>query len=149
MIFHNKEVVLVPAYHVDHEVLATHARNKVNVSADDAAKRRTQVNHLRSRLEAHIAAHPDYGLVKLRASGSTAKHTAIRRVPYKRPPFRPAPAAVERKALDWKTFVDRWRERVKRGHCPYCNYDLRESRDRCPECGRMVPSAVDEWLGRR
>src|SRR4051794_41260443 len=79
MIFHNKEVVLVPAYHVDHDVLATHARNKVNVSADDAAKRRTQVNHLRSRLEAHIAAHPDYGLVKLRGSGSTAKHTAIRR----------------------------------------------------------------------
>jgi hypothetical protein len=38
-----------------------------------------QVNHLRSRLEAHIAAHPAYDLVKLRASGSTAKHTAIRR----------------------------------------------------------------------
>jgi hypothetical protein len=71
--------VLVPAYHVDHEVLAAHARNKVNVPADDAAKRRAQVNHLRSRLEAHIAAHPDYDLVKLRASGSTAKHTAIRR----------------------------------------------------------------------
>ncbi|MDQ4034157.1 MAG: nucleotidyltransferase, partial [Actinomycetota bacterium] len=69
----------MPAYHVDHEVLATHARNKVNVPADDAAKRRAQVNHLRSRLEAHIAAHPDYDLVKLRASGSTAKHTAIRR----------------------------------------------------------------------
>ena len=43
------------------------------------SKRRAQVNHLRSRLEAHIAAHPGYDLVKLRASGSTAKHTAIRR----------------------------------------------------------------------
>jgi ATP-dependent helicase/nuclease subunit A len=41
------------------------------------------------------------------------KHTVIRRVPYKRPPFRPAPAAVEKKTLDWKAFVDRWRERVK------------------------------------
>jgi 2'-5'-oligoadenylate synthetase 1, domain 2, C-terminus len=65
--------------HVDHEVLATHAREKVNVPADDAAKRRSQVNHLRSRLEAHISAHPAYDLVKLRASGSTAKHTAIKR----------------------------------------------------------------------
>src|SRR6185436_6795848 len=41
------------------------------------------------------------------------KHTAIRRVRYKRPPFRPAPAAVEKKTLDWKTFVDRWRGGVK------------------------------------
>lgn len=65
--------------HVDHEVLANHAREKVNVPKEDAAKRRTQVNHLRSRLEAYIAAHPDYDLVKLRASGSTAKHTAIKR----------------------------------------------------------------------
>ena len=56
-----------------------HANNKVNVPADQAERRRTQVNHLRTRLEAHIAAHPGYDLVKLRASGSTAKHTAIRR----------------------------------------------------------------------
>jgi tRNA nucleotidyltransferase (CCA-adding enzyme) len=67
------------AGHVDHEVLATHAREKVNVPSDDAAKRRTQVNHLRSRLEGHISVHPDYDLVKLRAAGSTAKHTAIKR----------------------------------------------------------------------
>lgn len=65
--------------HVTHDVLAQHAANKVNVPTDDAARRRNQVNHLRSRLETYIAAHPDYDLVKLRASGSTAKHTAIRR----------------------------------------------------------------------
>ncbi len=65
--------------HVTHHVLAAHAANKVNVSPEEAVKRRTQVNHLRTRLESHIAAHPDYDLVKLRASGSTAKHTAIRR----------------------------------------------------------------------
>ncbi len=65
--------------HVDHDVLARHAKNKVNIPADDAERRRAQVNHLRSRLEAYIAAHPDYDLVKLRAAGSVAKHTAIRR----------------------------------------------------------------------
>ena len=69
----------MPASHVTHEVLADHAENKVNIPADEAKKRRVQVNHLRSGLEAHIAAHPGYDLVKLRASGSTAKHTAIRR----------------------------------------------------------------------
>ena len=69
----------MPASHVTHEVLAGHAENKVNIPAEEAARRRAQVNHLRGRLEAHIAAHPDYALVKLRASGSTAKHTAIRR----------------------------------------------------------------------
>ena len=69
----------MPSPHVDHAVLARHAENMVNVPADDARNRRRQVNHLRSRLEEHIAAHPDYDLVKLRASGSTAKHTAIRR----------------------------------------------------------------------
>jgi tRNA nucleotidyltransferase (CCA-adding enzyme) len=65
--------------HVDHDVLATHATNKVNVPKEEAAERRAQVNYLRRRLEVHIEAHPDYDLVKLRASGSTAKHTAIRR----------------------------------------------------------------------
>ena len=69
----------MPDRHVDHAVLARHAENKVNVPADDARRRRRQVNHLRSRLEQHIAAHPDYDLVKLRGAGSTAKHTAIRR----------------------------------------------------------------------
>lgn len=65
--------------HVDHEVLAAHAKDKVNVATEEAAKRRAQVNHLRARLEVYIGEHPDYDLVKLRASGSTAKHTAIKR----------------------------------------------------------------------
>src|SRR5260221_3711357 len=73
------EAGLMPASHVTHEVLADHAQNKVNIPADQAAKRRGQVNYLRAGLEAHIAAHPGYALVKLGASGSTAKHTAIRR----------------------------------------------------------------------
>lgn len=65
--------------HVTHDVLATHAAERVNVPKAEAAKRREQVNFLRRRLEQHIDEHPDYDLVKLRASGSVAKHTAIRR----------------------------------------------------------------------
>ncbi len=65
--------------YVDHEVLRAFAKNKVNVPKGEAEDRRRQVNYLRERLEDYIAAHPDFDLVKLRASGSTAKHTAIRR----------------------------------------------------------------------
>ncbi|MFJ6015395.1 CBASS oligonucleotide cyclase [Streptomyces sp. NPDC092952] len=65
--------------YVDHRVLKVFAQSKVNVPAEEAKERRRQVNHLRERLEGYIAAHPDFDLVKLRASGSTAKHTAIRR----------------------------------------------------------------------
>ncbi|KOY58713.1 CBASS oligonucleotide cyclase [Streptomyces sp. XY332] len=65
--------------YVDHKVLQAFAQSKVNVPAEEAKERRRQVNHLRERLEGYIATHPDFDLVKLRASGSTAKHTAIRR----------------------------------------------------------------------
>jgi tRNA nucleotidyltransferase (CCA-adding enzyme) len=64
--------------HVTHASLAAHAVARVNVSSEAAAKRRDQVAYLQRRLEAHIAAHPDYDLVKMRRSGSVAKHTAIR-----------------------------------------------------------------------
>jgi tRNA nucleotidyltransferase (CCA-adding enzyme) len=70
---------LMPTNHVNHNVLSAHAANKVNIQREEATTRREQVNYLRDRLEVHIAAHPHYDLVKLRASGSTAKHTAIRR----------------------------------------------------------------------
>ncbi len=66
--------------HVDHKALKRFAENRVNVAKEDARKRREQVGHLRARLEAHISVNPDYDLVKLRASGSTAKHTAIKAV---------------------------------------------------------------------
>lgn len=63
--------------HITHHTLTTHAQNKVNVSREAAKKRRDQVNYLRTRLESHVAAHSDYDLVKMRGSGSVAKHTAI------------------------------------------------------------------------
>lgn len=64
--------------HVSHADLTNYAVNKVNVPSDKAASRRGQVAHLRTRLESYIADHPNYALVKMRASGSVAKHTAIR-----------------------------------------------------------------------
>lgn len=62
---------------ISHKDLAGFAVAKVNVPKAKAASRREQVSHLRKRLESYIAEHPDYDLVKMRASGSVAKHTAI------------------------------------------------------------------------
>jgi tRNA nucleotidyltransferase (CCA-adding enzyme) len=64
--------------HVDHAALSTYAVDKVNVPKDKAKSRRDQVAHLRTRLENYIKDHPDYDLVKMRGSGSVAKHTAIK-----------------------------------------------------------------------
>ncbi|BBY29942.1 CBASS oligonucleotide cyclase [Mycolicibacterium sediminis] len=64
--------------HVTHADLSAFAVNKVNVPSETAKSRRTQVAHLRTRLESYIADHPDYDLVKMRGSGSVAKHTAIK-----------------------------------------------------------------------
>ena len=64
--------------HVQHADLAAYAVAKINVPPEKAKSRREQVAHLRKRLEAYIAEHPDYDLVKMRASGSVAKRTAIK-----------------------------------------------------------------------
>lgn len=37
-------------------------------------------------------------------------------------------------------------QRVKRGLCPGCGYDLRGSLDRCPECG-SVPATQEKIAG--
>lgn len=65
-------------HHITHADLAAHAVSKVNVPPATAASRRGQARHLRTRLESYIADHPDYDLVKMRSSGSVAKHTAIK-----------------------------------------------------------------------
>jgi len=47
-----------------------------------------------------------------------------------------------------------WRRRtaLRRGLCPYCRYDLRASKDVCPECGRAIegraPAAAEGEGGR-
>lgn len=64
--------------HVDHADLSTFAVNKVNVPSQTAKSRRPQVAYLRTRLDSYISDHPDYDLVKMRGSGSVAKHTAIK-----------------------------------------------------------------------
>jgi hypothetical protein len=36
----------------------------------------------------------------------------------------------------------RYRFRLKFGHCLQCGYDLRESKDNCPECGAAIPAPL-------
>lgn len=65
---------------ITNEDLAAFAANKVNLPAAVARDKRKQVNTLRERLEAKIAADPGFSLVKMRHAGSVAKGTALRTV---------------------------------------------------------------------
>lgn len=62
---------------VTHADVVAFADAKVNLHRADVAEHRAQVNRLREKLEAHIAAHPDYALVKMLHAGSVAKGTAL------------------------------------------------------------------------
>jgi hypothetical protein len=63
--------------YVTHGMLADFAAERVNLKRDAASEYRQQVQRLRDRLKDHIDAHPDYGFVKTRHSGSLAKGTAL------------------------------------------------------------------------
>lgn len=62
---------------VQHDVLATFAKDHVNLPGDRVRDYRAQANRMREKLEKHIAAHPDYALVKMLNAGSVAKGTAM------------------------------------------------------------------------
>jgi hypothetical protein len=51
------------------------------------------------------------------------------------------PATAVLPAL-WIHLRRRQRDRVNFGHCLSCGYDLRESKEKCPECGTAVKPAV-------
>jgi tRNA nucleotidyltransferase (CCA-adding enzyme) len=65
---------------VTHAVIRDWAGERVNLKQEDVKKYRAQVANLRTKLERHIAEHPDYGLVKIRHSGSVAKGTALKTI---------------------------------------------------------------------
>ncbi|ABD09520.1 hypothetical protein ThrDRAFT_04174 [Frankia casuarinae] len=65
---------------ITHDDLAVFAGRVVNLPKATADEDRKQVNHLRERLHAHIAKHPNFSLVKMLHAGSVAKGTALRNV---------------------------------------------------------------------
>jgi hypothetical protein len=54
--------------------------------------------------------------------------------------FRLSPIIIASAVLPaiWLIVLLRRRRLAKLGHCPACGYDLRESKERCPECGKVV-----------
>jgi hypothetical protein len=53
-------------------------------------------------------------------------------------PCWPLAAATSVLASLW---IARRRTVLKKGHCIACGYDLRASKERCPECGREIPAS--------
>lgn len=66
--------------YIDHRAIRDFAAERINVRRDDLTEYRAQANRLRTRLEAHVNDHPDYGLVKMRSAGSVAKGTALKTI---------------------------------------------------------------------
>jgi hypothetical protein len=66
-----------------------------------------------------------------------ALHDLIIEVPHWFTTLAPAAAAL-------LTGRSVFRRRPRPGHCPGCGYDLRATRERCPECGRAVGSRLSD-----
>lgn len=66
--------------HVAHRDIVRFADERVNLKRDDAVELRRQANQLRDKLEAYLAAHPDFSLRKMLLSGSLAKGTALKSI---------------------------------------------------------------------
>jgi hypothetical protein len=60
-----------------HEIIRDFGKDKVNLKRDDVKEYREQLGRLQANLKKHIDAHPDYGFVKTRQSGSVTKGTAL------------------------------------------------------------------------
>lgn len=65
---------------IEHGDLVAFADDKVNLKKAEVDNQRAQVNRLRDRIEAKIAASPGYGFIKALHAGSVAKGTALRNV---------------------------------------------------------------------
>jgi hypothetical protein len=81
------------------------------------------------------------GLVYLAIGAAGMTFAAVGRRGYDVKPFAPSIIVINLAALIWMFF--RWRRDRQHktwrvlGRCLKCGYDLRESRDRCPECGTV------------
>lgn len=65
---------------IEHSHIARFAADRVNLPSTKAKEHREQVNRLRERLEAKIAADPGFSLVKMLHAGSVAKGTELKTV---------------------------------------------------------------------
>ena len=63
-----------------HADIVRFADDRVNLKREDVKAAREQVQTLRDKLAAYIAAHPGFDLVKMLQSGSVAKGTALRTI---------------------------------------------------------------------